>query len=67
MARAQPQQPPANRQQLLELVASLIGWGCSADDVEPIAEQLEKAGVEFIPSALLSPDFKNPYKKDQGK
>jgi hypothetical protein len=61
-----PQQPPQTRQQLFELVASLIGWGATLDDVEPIVKRLEARGVEFVPSARLPDGFVNPLAAGQG-
>jgi len=61
-----PQQLPQTRQQMLELVANLIGWGATAADIAPMADKLEAEGIEFVPSALLPKGFINPFaaKKD---
>lgn len=42
---------PKTRAELFEMIASAIGWGATADDVETFAEQMEAAGVCFAPRA----------------
>ncbi|MGA7327482.1 MAG: hypothetical protein WBX25_24085 [Rhodomicrobium sp.] len=54
---------PATAEALFEELASIIGWGATADDIAPIADELEAQGVSFIPTAMLTQDqiAKNPY------
>jgi len=38
---------PADRAALFQVIADVIGWGASADDVADIAEEIEAQGVRF--------------------